>query len=337
MKSHKAKLYDDKLIVVTGAAGFIGSGVVRHLNDKGYHNLVLVDDFHSTLKWKNLVGKNFYEMVCRYDLFDYLEDKERDIAAFIHLGASSDTTETDGDYVMETNYHFSRHLATYAIAHGHRFIYASSAATYGSGSLGFVDDHDQLPNLKPLNLYGFSKQAFDLWVKNEGLLDKVVGLKYFNVFGPNEEHKERMASMVYHMTRAILKEGKVKLFKSNDPHHYKDGEQVRDFIYVKDAVKVTVDFLENDMMGIYNVGTGKPTSWNELARAVFQALGKEVKIEYMDMPEDLNRQYQNYTSADLTKFEKELKAKGLPKMSYFSIGDAVKDYVQNYLVKEEKW
>jgi ADP-L-glycero-D-manno-heptose 6-epimerase len=334
MSGHKTKLYDDKWIVITGAAGFIGSGVVRHLNDKGYHNLLLVDDFGVGEKWRNLSGKNYSQIVSRYDIFDYLHGRESDIAAFIHLGACSDTTKTDADYFMEMNYRFSIELASYAILNNHRFIYASSAATYGKGEFGFVDDHEKIASLKPMNIYGFSKQAFDLWIKNEGLLDKVVGLKYFNVFGPNENHKGRMASMVYHMTQSIIKDGVVKLFKSNDPK-YKDGEQVRDFIYVKDVVKITTDFLENDMMGIYNVGSGRAVSWNELAKCVFEALGKPVNIEYVPMPSDLH--YQNYTLADLSKFQKTLKEKGLPSVAYHSIKDAVADCIENYFIPNERW
>lgn len=337
MTSHKKPLYDDKFIVVTGASGFIGSGVVRYLNDKGYNNIICVDDFGKSIKWKNLVGKNFCELISRYDLFDWLEGKENDIEAFIHLGACSDTTEMDGDYFLENNTRYSIELASYALQHGHRFIYASSAATYGDGQLGFMDDHEQLHQLKPLNLYGFSKHMFDLWLRNEGLIDQVVGLKYFNVFGPNESHKGRMASMVYHMKHSIEADGVVKLFASNDPENFKDGEQVRDFIYVKDAVKVTCDFLENDLMGIYNVGTGRPHSWNQLAHAVFDAMEKSPKIDYIAMPADLNQQYQNYTCADLTKYEANRHQCNLPKMKYTELGPAVSDYLQNYLMLDQRW
>ncbi|MCF7851693.1 MAG: ADP-glyceromanno-heptose 6-epimerase [Simkaniaceae bacterium] len=337
MTSHKKRIFDDKLIVITGAAGFIGSGVVRYLNEKGYHNLVLVDDFKMSSKWKNLVGKNFYEMVSRYDIFDWLEGKERDIEAFIHLGACSDTVEQDADYFMENNYRFSILLANYALQNNHRFIYASSAATYGDGKLGFNDAHELIPHLRPLNMYGFSKQLFDMWLYNEGLLDQVVGLKYFNVFGPNEVHKGRMASMVYHMTNTIQSDGIVKLFESNDRENYKDGEQERDFIYVKDAVKVTCDFLENDMMGIYNVGSGHPSSWNQLATYVFEALDKQPSIQYVSMPGDLSKQYQNHTCADLSKYESTLQSKGLPKMHYHTLKDAVTDYIRNYLIADQRW
>jgi len=331
------KLYDDQYIVITGAAGLIGSGVVRYLNDKGFTNLILVDDFGTSEKWKNLVGKKYTDFISRYDLMEWLEGKESQIEAFVHLGACSDTTETDGDYIMENNYRFSTMLAEYAIAHNHRFIYASSAATYGMGSQGFLDHDSKIDDLRPLNLYGYSKQIFDQWLLRQNALDKVVGLKYFNVYGPNENHKERMASMAYHMTPLIQKEKKVKLFASSEPDIYKDGEQCRDFIYVKDAVKLTCSFLENDLCGIYNIGTGEPRTWNDLAKAVFVALETDPNIEYIPMPEDLIGKYQNYTSADITKIKKDFTSKKLKFPKFTSLEDGVKDYVQNHLLKGESW
>ena len=322
-----SKVFDDQLIVITGAAGFIGSGVARHLNDQGYSNLLLVDDFKKSQKWKNLVGKKYVDLVSRHDLFDWLKGKEQDIEAFIHLGACSDTVETDGDYFLKTNYRYSIRLADYALTHGHRFIYASSAATYGDGSLGFAPTHEQIDRLAPLNIYGYSKHMVDQWMKRHDVLDKVVGLKYFNVFGPNEYHKGRMGSMVMHMTDQIQKTGKVKLFASNNPTNFKDGEQQRDFIYVKDAARVTCDFLGNDLCGIFNVGRGKPVTWNQLAKAVFKALNKPDNIEYVPMPVDLSKNYQNYTCAD---------TKNHP-LETMSIEDSVADYVQNYLLGETRW
>lgn len=299
----KKKIYDDQYIIITGAAGFIGTNVVRHLNERGLTNLILVDDLKHSIKWHNLVGLKFQEFVSRYDLFDFLEGRQSDIEAFIHLGACSSTVETDGDYFMENNYRYSIELAEYAIEHGHRFIYASSAATYGDGSSGFLDDHALLDDLRPLNLYGLSKHMFDLWLLRNHLIDQVVGLKYFNIFGPFESHKERMASMVYHMHNQIKKEGVVRLFKSSEPEKYADGEQVRDFLCSKDAAQMTCSFLENDLCGIYNVGSGQTNSWNDLANAVFKALGKEPKIEYIPMPKDLVGKYQNYTCADMSKWK----------------------------------
>ena len=293
-----------KKIIVTGAAGFIGSGTVRHLNDRGLNNLVLVDDIKKTEKWKNLLHKKYLNIISRYHLFDWLAGREQEIAAIIHLGACSDTLEVDGDYLLENNYRYTIRLAEFALKNGLRFIYASSAATYGDGSLGFQDDHLSLEALRPLNLYGYSKYAFDLWAKQHDVLDKIVGLKYFNVFGPNEHHKGRMASMIYKMLPAVLEKGVIQLFQSSEPERFGDGEQCRDFIYVKDAVRLTCGFLDNDLGGLFNIGRGEVTTWNQLSRALFQAVGKPANIEYIPMPPDLIRQYQNYTCADMSKYEK---------------------------------
>jgi len=242
--------------------------------------------------------------------------------------------EADGNYLMENNFRYTVRLAEYALKHGHRFIYASSAATYGSGSLGFRDDHDALEELRPLNLYGFSKYYFDLWAKQQGILNQIVGLKYFNVFGPNENHKGRMASMVYKMVPVVQKEGKIRLFKSSDPLNLGDGDQCRDFIYVKDAVEMTCNFLTNRLAGIFNIGTGQTTTWNALANAVFNALDKPAQIEYIDMPGDLVGQYQNYTRAEMGKYTQ---MTGVSTPCAFTIEEAVKDYVRNYLIKDERW
>ncbi|MGE0669977.1 MAG: ADP-glyceromanno-heptose 6-epimerase [Parachlamydiales bacterium] len=331
------KMYDDQLIVITGAAGFIGSCCVKYLNEKGFNNLLLVDDIKKTEKWKNLVNKKCVDFISRNELFQWLQGKERDIEAFIHLGACSDTMETDGNYLMENNFRYSVRLAEYALAHGHRFIYASSAATYGDGTKGFIDNHAEIESLKPLNLYGFSKYYFDLWLKQQGLLDQVVGLKYFNVYGPNENHKGRMASMVYKMLPIAQKEGVIKLFKSSEPDRFGDGEQCRDFIYVKDAVRMTCDFLENDLTGIFNIGSGKTTTWNELANALFKALDKPSRIEYVDMPEALLGQYQNYTCADMSKYKEKTGLPNAQPSCEFSTEQGVADYVRNYLLKDERW
>jgi len=331
------KIYDDQLIIVTGAAGFIGSGVVETLNRKGFKNLVLVDDVKSSIKWKNLLGKNFMEIISRYELFQFIQGREKEIEAIIHLGACSDTTETDGDYLLENNYRYSIALAEYALVNHIRFVYASSAATYGNGDQGYLDQHDLLPTLEPLNLYAFSKYLFDLWALNQGVLDKIVGLKYFNVFGPNEAHKGKMASMVYHMYNQIMTDGHVKLFASNDPSHYRDGEQVRDFIYVKDVARMTTGFLENELNGIYNMGTGHPHTWNELAAAVFKAMGRKTKIEYVPMPESLSKNYQNYTAADMKKYEHALKLAELAPFHTTPLEDAVEDYVKHHLMQGQRW
>lgn len=327
------RLYEDQLIVITGGAGFIGSNVVRHLNDRGIDNIVIVDELGTDDKWKNLVGKKFYLMLEKHELFDWLKDRESAIGAFIHLGACSDTMEKDASFLLQNNYRFSVRLAEYALCHGHRFIYASSAATYGDGALGFSDDHKGIDLLKPLNMYGYSKQLFDQWLKNQGALNKVVGLKYFNVFGPNEWHKGRMASAILHTLPVARKEGVVKLFKSNDPARFADGGQQRDFIYSKDAARMTAAFLENDASGIFNIGRGEPVSWKQLAESIFKAIGVEPNIEYFDMPHELSSKYQNYTCADMTKTRKVLGKNAV----CMGIEESVADYIQNYLIPEKTW
>lgn len=327
--------YNGKMIVITGAAGFIGSGVVRYLNDQGIHNLLLIDDIGHSQKWKNLVSKRFLSFIPIKDTFNYLQGKEKDIFGFIHLGANSDTLETNVDHLLENNYRYSINLADFAIKNGHRFIYASSAATYGDGGEGFCDDHELIYRLKPLNAYGYSKQLVDMWFLERGLLNKVTGLKYFNVFGPNEDHKGRMASMVYKMVPKIKQEGFVSLYKSTEPEKYADGGQLRDFIYVKDAARMTCEFLDNDLTGIYNIGNGIATSWNELADAIFYALNKPFKVEYINMPAELARQYQNYTCADMQKYTN---AYNLKKDSFieYPVRSAVVDYV-DYLLRDTRW
>lgn len=329
-------IYDEKLIVITGALGFIGSAVVRHLNDKGYQNLILVDDFKGGEKWKNICGKRYQELLSKHDLFDWLEHRESEVEAIIHLGASSSTTMTDGDYLQKNNYQYSIRLAEHALQNEIRFIYASSAATYGLGHHQFSDEHALLEELRPLNLYGYTKHMVDLWMKDQGVLDQVVGLKYFNVYGPNENHKNKMASMVYHMTKGILEEGVVRLFKSTDSK-YHDGDQVRDFIYVKEAVDITCCFLENDLAGIFNVGSGEPHSWNDLANAVFKALGKREHIEYFDMPSELKSHYLNYTCADRTKFFRALEKKDLEKPKSYSFEESIYEYINDYLLENKRW
>lgn len=320
----------EKMIVVTGAAGMIGSGVVRHLNDLGWKNLLLVDDLKCGDKWKNLVGKQFSNLISKTALFDWLQMNGEAVDAIIHLGACSDTVEMNADYLLENNFHYTIRLAEWALHRNIRFIYASSAATYGDGSLGFSDDEDALESLMPMNMYGYSKHLVDLWMKRERVLDQVVGLKYFNVFGPNEYHKGRMASMVLKMMEKSEDGSAVRLFKSTDPK-YGDGGQCRDFIYVKDAVKMTVAFLHQKVGGIYNIGQGCSTTWNFLAEAFFKAIQKKTNIAYIDMPVDLVKQYQQYTCACMDKFQK------IFNMEIMPIEDAVREYVQVYLKSQTRW
>ncbi|ADI38186.1 ADP-L-glycero-D-manno-heptose-6-epimerase [Waddlia chondrophila 2032/99] len=323
----------DDLIIVTGAAGFIGASVVRHLNDNGRKNIILIDNLEKTEKWQNLIGKSFIDIIPIENCFDWLKGKESEIGGFIHLGACSSTVEKNADYLLDNNYRFSVKLAEYALSHNHRFIYASSAATYGNGSKGFSDDHSKLETLEPLNMYGYSKHLFDLWAKKNGVLDRVVGLKYFNVFGPNEAHKGRMASAIVHLLSQVQREGEVRLFQSSEPEKFADGDQCRDFIYIKDAVRMTCAFFNNDAGGIFNIGTGKAGTWNQIAHALFKALDKEPKIEYIEMPEDLIGKYQNYTRADMSKTAGVLGQSALCE----PLEASVIDYVRNYLLTGKKW
>lgn len=320
------------MIIITGGAGFIGSALAAGLNARGVSDIIIVDILGNDEKWKNLRKLSYADYFEYDDFLEMLCSDQIDwpIEAILHMGACSSTTETDCSYLIKNNYDFSRTLATFAIEAEARFIYASSAATYGDGSAGFSDDQNQIEKLIPLNMYGYSKQMFDLWAKQWGLLDKTVGLKYFNVFGPNEYHKADMRSFVLKAFEQINATGKVRLFKSHKPD-YADGEQLRDFVYIKDAVDMTLFFLDNPKInGLFNIGTGKARCWNDLVKAVFAAMGKKPNIEYIDMPESIRNQYQYFTQADIDK---------LRKVDYnkktTSLEDAIKDYVQNYLMKNE--
>jgi len=317
-------------IVVTGGAGFIGSNVVKRLNELGEDKIFIVDNLDKSEKWKNLVSLNFEDYIHKDLFLDEIKKGSFDgsIKAIIHLGARSSTTEQDVDFLMKNNYEYTKELAKWSIKNNVRFIYASSAATYGDGSKGFSDAHETIPQLKPLNAYGFSKQIFDLWALKNKILDKIAGLKYFNVYGPGEYHKGDMRSMVLKAYEQIKRDGKIRLFKSYKPE-YKDGEQLRDFIYVKDAVDMTLFFLETpELNGIFNIGTGQPRSWNDLARAVFSSLKMQLNIEYVDMPEEIKNKYQYFTKAEMKK----LKEAGYKK-PVTSLEEAVKDYIMNYLEK----
>lgn len=322
-----------KTIVLTGGAGFIGSALLRTLNEQGKNNILIVDDLDHTDKWKNLIGKKFLEIIPIQALFNRLAEKRDEVEAIFHLGACSSTVETDGNFLIENNTRFSIRLAEFALKNEIRMIYASSAATYGDGSRGFFDDHALLEDLAPLNLYGFSKHLFDLWALREKVLDQLVGLKYFNVFGPNESHKGRMASAVWHLVPQIQKEGVVRLFRSNDPKSFGDGEQCRDFIYVKDAARITSAFLDSKACGIFNVGRGEPGTWNALADAIFTALNKPVNIQYIPMPDDLAGKYQNYTMADMGKTKLALGSEAVCQ----PLHEGVFDYVVNHILPERRW
>ncbi len=318
------------MIVVTGGAGFIGSAIVWKLNTQGHNNIIIVDELGIEDKWKNLVGLKFQEFIHKDDFISMVVDDTLNfpLEAIIHMGANSSTTEKDADHLFSNNYLYTQELAKFGLTKNIRFIYASSAATYGDGALGFEDNETKLEALRPLNMYGYSKQLFDLWAKKNDVLNKIVGIKYFNVYGPNEYHKADMRSVVHKAYEQIRETGKVKLFKSLHPD-YKDGEQMRDFIYVKDAVDMTLYFLEHpDKNGIYNVGAGKARTWNALVNALFNAVGKPVKIEYIDLPENLREKYQYFTEADLSK----IKSAGYNKQTT-TLEDGVNDYVKNYLLK----
>ncbi len=320
------------MFIVTGGAGFIGSALIAALNKRKITDILVVDDLAASHKWKNLRSLSFADYVEKDDFLEMVIENRLtgDIEAVFHLGAATSTTETDASYLIKNNYEYSKLLAQWATSVGIRFIYASSAATYGDGSAGFSDDEGKIEDLRPLNIYGYSKQLFDLWAKRAGLLKNIVGLKYFNVFGPNEYHKQEMRSFVIKAFEQINVTGKVRLFKSHRPE-YKDGEQLRDFIYVKDAVDMTLFFLDNPKAGgLFNIGTGKARTWNDLVSSVFDAMGKKLNIEYIDMPDSIRNQYQYFTQADINK----LRNAGYENQTT-SLEDAIKDYVQNYLQKEE--
>jgi len=319
-----------KTIIVTGGAGFIGSNIVKRLNELGENRILIVDNLGNTDKWRNLAGLDFEDYVQKDVFLERLSGGAfgGKISAIFHMGARTSTTESDMEYLMKNNYEYTKILALWAVKEGVRFIYASSAATYGDGSTGFSDDHSLLTRLRPLNAYGYSKHLFDLWALKKGLLDKIVGLKYFNVFGPNEWHKGEMRSMVLKAYEQIKKDGEVRLFKAYHKD-YGDGGQLRDFIYVRDAVEMTLYFLEHpEINGIFNIGTGKPRTWNDLANAVFTAIGKRPSIEYIDMSESIRGKYQYFTKADISK----LRLSGYENETTI-LEEAVREYINTITCK----
>ncbi|UCF94646.1 MAG: ADP-glyceromanno-heptose 6-epimerase [Desulfobacterales bacterium] len=317
------------MIIVTGGAGFIGSAIVCRLNQRGLEDIIIVDHLGDSAKWKNLVALRFADYFDKTDFIAKLEGGyfADTIRAVFHMGACSSTTENNADYLLENNYRYTARLAQWQQAHRRvRFIYASSAATYGAGEQGYRDDEMGLHRLRPLNMYGYSKHLFDLLARRQGWLEHVVGLKYFNVYGPNEYHKGEMRSVINKAYPIVRDEGKIRLFHSYRSE-YKDGEQRRDFIYVKDAVEMTLFFLEKPQInGIFNIGTGQPRTWNELATALFKAAGKPLDIEYIPMPEDLKEKYQYDTCADMGK----LQAAGC-RHACRDLESAVQEYVADYL------
>ena len=317
---------------MTGGAGFIGSALVWRLNRLGCDRIVVCDRLGTDLKWRNLVPLRFLDYLEADDLLPRLERKALGkFDVILHLGACSATTEQDATFLIHNNYEFTKDLAYYALKQRSRFIYASSAATYGNGDAG-MKDTGAIDGLRPLNMYGYSKQLFDLHAQRVGWLDRIVGVKYFNVFGPNEDHKGDMRSLVNKAYQQILATGKVQLFKSHKPE-YKDGEQMRDFLYVKDAVEMTLHFAEKAPQagGLYNLGSGEANTWLTLTRAIFSALGRAPNIEFIDMPEVLRGKYQYYTKAEVTK----LRATGYAR-PMTPLVEAVRDYVQGYLVPDKK-
>ncbi len=316
-------------IVITGAAGFIASVLVESLNQDGYEHLFLVDDFSILSKQQNFIQKKYKQQIDRDQFVSWFEKNHQQVSYVFHLGARTDTTEMDYNVHQKWNVAYSQALWKICTAHKIPLIYASSAATYGDGSLGYKDTHDIVSQLKPLNPYGLSKNNFDLWALTQNDAPPFwAGLKFFNVYGPNEYHKGRMASVIFHSFHQIKANGFVKLFKSHKPE-YQDGGQLRDFVYVKDIVSICKWLmLHQPASGLYNAGTGKAQSFLELAQAVFKSLNLAPQIEFIDTPLDIRDKYQYFTEADMSK----LIAAGYP-YSFMNLEQGVADYVQNYLVK----
>ncbi|MBL7797400.1 MAG: ADP-glyceromanno-heptose 6-epimerase [Saprospiraceae bacterium] len=322
------------MIIITGAAGFIGSCLVHRLNDAGHRDILVVDEFSRPDKMRNLDGKTFRGQVHRSEFLPWLKHNHADVDAVFHIGARTDTTEMSVAIFDELNLNYSKALWTLCSDARIPFFYASSAATYGLGELGYTDDHALIPSLKPLNPYGQSKQDFDVWALTQEAAPPVwAGFKFFNVYGPNEYHKGRMASVIFHTARQIKATGGMKLFRSHRPD-YRDGEQSRDFIYVKDVVDVLLHFLEKrPPNAIYNLGTGKARSFLDLASGTFRALRLEPNISFIDTPADIRDTYQYFTEADMTK----LRTLAGYQAPFFGLETGIEDYVTGYLRDERIW
>ncbi|MGN0731919.1 MAG: ADP-glyceromanno-heptose 6-epimerase [Treponema sp.] len=325
------------MIIVTGGAGFIGSCIVRTLNDLGIEDIIIVDNIAQTDKWLNLRNKKYIEYINRDEFLLRLPDFEGKVSHILHLGACSSTTEKDFDFLYKNNFEYTKTLWQWCAQNDISFIYASSAATYGDGSHGF-DDKGDITKLEPLNGYGYSKQLFDLWVKKELAAKnktpkQYAGFKFFNVYGPNEYFKEKMASVIFHAFNKINETGKMELFKSYNPE-YNDGGELRDFVYVKDLCKVFKFMIEHpEINGLFNLGTGTARSFYDLAYSTFYAMKKEPVIDFIEMPENLKAKYQYYTKAEISK----LREAGYTD-SFYSLEDGISDYVQNYLMNgKEIW
>jgi len=315
------------MIIVTGAAGFIGSGLISRLNHEGFNNIIAVDDFSKVEKAQNLIGKTIKERVERNVFFDWLDKNNRDVEFIFHIGARTDTTEFDTEIFDELNLNYSKEIWNRCVAYQIPLVYASSAATYGLGELGYDDNESLIPQLKPLNPYGDSKNDFDIWaLQQEKKPFFWAGLKFFNVYGPNEYHKARMASVIFHAFNQIKATDKMKLFRSHNPD-FKDGEQMRDFIYVKDLIEVCLFFMHHRKnSGIYNLGSGKARTFKDLVTNTFLAMDKTPDISYIDTPVDIRDKYQYFTQANMSK----LHVIGYTK-PFYTLEEGVTEYVKDYL------
>lgn len=322
------------MYIVTGGAGMIGSAMVWKLNSLGVADIWVVDNLGSSEKWKNLVNRQYSEYLSREAFLEKVQNNAlpASVKGIFHMGACSATTERDVDFLFRNNYEYTRTLIRYALEKNIRIVNASSAATYGDGDAGFEDDPATLSNLKPLNAYGYSKHLVDLWAKRENIQDSFVSLKFFNVYGPNEYHKGDMRSVVVKAFHQVLETGKIRLFASDRPD-YADGEQMRDFVYVKDCVDAMWRLMQSpNINGVFNLGAGKARAWNDLARALFAAMGREENIEYIPIPEILRGKYQYFTKASMER----LVAAGCPAPES-SLEDGVADYVKNYLIQPDPY